>query len=1019
MSQWWNQFDDYRDVEGSESVVARLYHLPVLLLLFAFTLWNRVRSWQAFVNDGQVYFSGNDPWYHFHMTSYTVRHWPKTMPFDPWTYFPYGTHASQFGTIFDQLMATTALLVGLGSPDQHTIALVVLFAPAVIGALLVVPAYFIGRRMGGRVGGLVAAAILVLSSGSALTRGLVGASDHQIVEVLFQSIGVLGVMVAVSVGEREKPVYELFRERAFDALRRPLGWALLAGFGVAAYVWAWPPAVFLIGILGVYFTIELASQHAHGESPEHVAIVGVITLATTAVLTLASFETVNVSPTGFTLLQPGLAAAGAVWFAFLAWFSREWESRDFDPTLYPVGVLGVVVAIVAITAILLPDVFGYFLNQTTRVVGMTGSERAGTIGEAQPIGGASILKRPGQVFSALYNRYGFAVFVAVVTGLYVVYRHFTSRKPRAEVTLVAVWLAFILAAVSTMARFDVYFVMPVAALTSYAVLAIGDIAGLPDLATLDDVETYQILTILTVVLLLFVPVMYPAGGFTTQTRNGGTMVQPPSAVRGTDNWGPGQAIQAWDESLEWMQANTPEEGSFATASQTGKLDYYGTYPMQEDFQYQSGTYGVLSWWDYGHWIETQGRRIPTANPFQKGVTTAANFLVAPNETQANHVLDGLSDGENANTRYVMVDWKLASTYTSVSRAKFFAPATLNSYGTTRTDYSDRIFPLRSNGDIIRTPYGTLHYKRNKPAYYHTMAVRLYRYHGSAVTPSPIVVDWERRQATLPNSGRTIGTLRATPAQSSTVRIFDNMTAARQFVEKDGSAQIGGIGTYPADRVPALKHYRLVQTSNTSASASPRFSLGQQFARSSTGFKGGLHRTTPSWVKVFERVPGATVHGQGPPNAQVVAAVQMRVPNTNSTFVYRQFATTDENGEFTMTLPYSTTDYEKWGTDEGYTSPNVRATGGYTFQTEPMTNQTLTTYRYVGSANVTEGQVIGQDDSPVTVDLQKTVIAQAQGAQQSNQTSDTQSGTNQTSDTQSGSGSNQTATANQTSEALRP
>ncbi len=71
-------------------------------------LWNRVRSWQNFIVDGEVLFSGNDAWYHYRSTQYVVQNWPSTMPFDPWTNFPYGTSNGQFGTLFDQIIATVA-----------------------------------------------------------------------------------------------------------------------------------------------------------------------------------------------------------------------------------------------------------------------------------------------------------------------------------------------------------------------------------------------------------------------------------------------------------------------------------------------------------------------------------------------------------------------------------------------------------------------------------------------------------------------------------------------------------------------------------------------------------------------------------------------------------------------------------------------------------------------------------------------------------------------------------------------
>ena len=149
---------------ASETVLDRIeewYHVPVLAALVSFMAWIRVRNWEAFVVDGRVLFSGNDAWYHYRQVSYTVRNWPATMPFDPWTSFPTGTSVGQFGTLFDQLIATAALVYGLGSPTEFQVKLVTLFAPAVIGSLAIIPVFYLGKRVGGKAGGIIGTLVLV------------------------------------------------------------------------------------------------------------------------------------------------------------------------------------------------------------------------------------------------------------------------------------------------------------------------------------------------------------------------------------------------------------------------------------------------------------------------------------------------------------------------------------------------------------------------------------------------------------------------------------------------------------------------------------------------------------------------------------------------------------------------------------------------------------------------------------------------------------------------------------------
>jgi dolichyl-diphosphooligosaccharide--protein glycosyltransferase len=200
-----------------------------------------------------------------------------------------------------------------------------------------------------------------------------------------------------------------------------------------------------------------------------------------------------------------------------------------------------------------------------------------------------------------------------------------------------------------------------------------------------------------------------------------------------------------------------------------------------------------------------------------------------------------------------------------------------------------------------------------------------------------------------------------------------MSAARQFVEEDGTAQLGGVGSYPQERVPALEHYRLVHASQANAiagagGAGPLYRSALQRLQTTGLNATELFATPTNWVKTFERVPGATVTGQGPPNTTVEATVEMRMPTTNdTTFNYTQQATTNAQGEFTMGLPYSTTGYERWGTERGATNVSVQATGPYTFRT-PVAGTGGDASRWTATAEVSEGAVIGRTNETVSVDL---------------------------------------------------
>ncbi|WP_276271697.1 oligosaccharyl transferase, archaeosortase A system-associated [Haloarcula litorea] len=953
MSQSRGYLDEHPELESALDWVREWYHVLAVLLVFGFTLWNRVRNYDEFIVDGEVLLSGQDPWYHYRSTMFVVENWPSTMPFDPWTYFPYGTASGQFGTLFDQVFATVALIVGLGSPSEQTVGMVAIVAPAVLGALAVLPTYVVGRRLGGRLGGVTGIVVLGLSAGTFLQRSLAGTYDHQVAEGLLQVTAVLAVMVAVSVAERDKPVYEQFRERAVDPLRETIAYSALAGFAIALYLWTWPPAVLLLGILGTFFLLWLTVEVLRGKSPEHVAIAGTVMMGTVTVLELAVINTLSITATDHSLLQPLLALAIGFGCVFMAWLARYLEQEGYDATLYPVTVGGILVTGAVLMAILTPDLLSYFVDQVLRVVGFTASPSATqtSVGEATP------LRNAGR----LYQYYGLSLFVAGLGALLVVVEQFLDREASAQEFLMVVWGAFILAANFTQIRFGVYTVFPVAALTAYVV---GRATDWVDLSASDDVETWEVLTVVALVFVIVGPMV---------------LVQPLATDVGATA-GPGQEAKGWNDGLDWMESHTPAEGTYGTGGEQ-TLEYYGTYQARDDYDYQAGEYGVMSWWDYGHLITVEGERIPNANPFQQGATMAANFLLAPNESQANDVLQQV-DEDDAQTRYVAVDWKMVNTYGQYG-GKFFAPPRF--YNASEVSANDYYRTIVSRQRGYQFNYRT-------QAYYNTTVVRLYDYHGSAVEPRPVVLDWE----IATQNGRQV---RVTPEDGRAVKAFNSMAAAREYAANDSTSQVGGFGSVPSERVPAMEHYRYVGSSERNAYVSEAHNIatfvegaslglnirppagnattcganqtampfnGQQFCipDSQEAF---LNQNNPAWTKIFERVPGGTIEGTGPENTTVTASVQMRNHQTNETFVYTQQARTGPDGEFTMTVPYSTTGYDEWGTQEGYTNVSVRAEGQYQFRAIGVDNGSRVPY--AGTTHVTEGQVIGENGTAATVELE--------------------------------------------------
>jgi dolichyl-diphosphooligosaccharide--protein glycosyltransferase len=998
------QTDSVGDDEGSPlDVLQRWYHVPLLLGAVVFMLWTRLRSYGNFVRDGEVYFRGNDAWYHFRETSYLLENWPSTLPFDVWTGFPVGRSAGQFGTLWDHIMAVS---VWIARPIMGSTEEVMLIMAPIAGSLVAIPTYFIARRFVDRFAAIAAVVVLALLPGTFFSYSLVGFPDHSAAEVLFQSLAVLAFLVAFAVAEREAPVWELVADRDWDALKRPAAYAAAAGVALGLYMWTWQPGVLMVGFTGVFLAIKITSDVYHARTPEPIAFAGAVSMGVAALMQVIPLDDFSFGVTSYSLTQVFLPLGVAMGAVFLAWLARQWETRELGVETYPPAVGGLIAVSAGFVWLALPSLWRTLSGNLLNFVGFSARAIFQTIGEGQP-------PLQNAAFSDfVLSQYGFAFFLALAAVLYVLARplydsdDFTDSvyivsalavvgsvyavpqlygaigglvgvswqvvglviaaaflvgatflvEYDAEELYFVVWAAFIGSAAFTQTRFNYYLAVIVAVGAAYFLQVALDAISLRSLDDARDVEGWQAMVAIALVVVLIVPLV--------------AMATPVWAAGA--NTDPGSVTQ-WDGSLQWMNDETPTPGELEGAD--NPMELYGTYerPADGDFDYPDGAYGVQSWWDYGHWITTRAERIPNANPFQQNAGDAADYLLAPSEEASREVLASQSE-EGANTRYVMVDWQMAS-----PSSKFGAPVTFYSGNVTRSDFNRVLYQQTEQGGFQTVM------QVNTQRYHESQMIRLYEHYGSAVDPEPVVVDWEPRTAqTASGEEVTVNVIPNDP--TTTVRQFDNMTAAREYVEEDGSAQIGGVGDLPAERVTALEHHRLVHASQAQGQSpsARQIQVLQQLVPEGTSVgdilgESFLAAFQDDFVKTFERVPGATIEGSGAePGQEVNATVVMEKPN-GQTFEYTQYAEADENGNFEFTVPYSTTGYDEFGPENGYTNTSVRATGPYTITTPETTDDDLFTTQRVGEVEVTEAQVVGADDAAATVELEEEIIDCPSGA----------------------------------------
>ncbi|CAI49951.1 dolichyl-monophosphooligosaccharide--protein glycotransferase AglB [Natronomonas pharaonis DSM 2160] len=905
MSQRLDEFEERLEAYESQiDTVYRLYHIPVLAVLMAFMLWVRIRDYGRHIAaDGTVLYRGNDPYYHYRTTNYVLENYPFNMPFDPWTSFDTGTRVGQFGTILDQLVATAALIVGLGSPSEETVILTTLFSGPVLAALCAIPLYFIGKRLGGRFGGIIAVVVLALTAGQFLTRSVAGYYGHHVTEVLFTLIALLVGMKMVAVAQREKPIYEFVRTREFDLLREPVLWGAAFGVTLVVAILNWPPAVFLFGVFAAFLFVQLSLEFIRGHSPDHIAIPSVVAMVATAVLLLPFIQTTELTVTDYSVFHLAFALGVAAGAVVMAGVARLWERRDIARAAYPAGVVGVGLIGVAVIAVALPSVFDFLISQVERVAGFGATDTRATIGEAQA---------PDSPVSFFFANYGLGIYTALAGFGLLLYRVFSTKRPQAEYLLIAVFSAFMLAFTLTQVRFDYYFVIAVGAGNAYLVGWVYQYVDLDNVRQdFTNIQPYQILIVIAI---LFVIAGVP-------------LVTGATLATADDASQPGE-MEQWTDSLDWLSEETPEPGAYGTGDDP-RLDYYGTYEPTDDFEYEAGEYGVLSWWDYGHYITTRGERIPVANPFQHHATESADFLLADDEDEALDLLDE-NHGDGEGVQYVMVDYQLGYAGTQ----KYGAPTAFES----EHDISDGDVGIQ----VINPETGEFVYGAHTQRGYDSMRVQLYQHHGSAQEPASFTL-----QLGEYDEASGIATIPEGAQPDDLIQEHASPEEAREAAQAPNVIH-GGVLGQPGERTEALEHFRLVHAGGPVQPSMFELLMTQQVGAGD------------QWVKTFERVDGATIEGTGPAESEIQAAVEID-DGTGEAFTYTQFAETDADGNFEMTVPYATTGYDEYGVEEGYTNTDVRANTTYQFieMEEGM----------IAEADVSEAQVIGEDDSPVAVEME--------------------------------------------------
>nr|CAI64284.1 oligosaccharyl transferase, putative [uncultured archaeon]CBH36666.1 conserved hypothetical protein, oligosaccharyl transferase STT3 subunit family [uncultured archaeon] len=647
----------------------------ILVAIFGVSLYIRgVLPYASVFTDAFVKFGGNDPWYKMRLVENTLQNFPHRLYFDPFTYYPHGTKVG-VGPLFDYLLAVIIWLIGLGNPfatlGQHGIDVIGAWYPAVLGALTVLPVYFIGKELWGRNAGVLSAALIAILPGQFLSRSLLGFTDHHVMETLFSTMAILFIILAIKTAKKNRITFHSILEKDWTSLKRPMIYSFFGGIFLGSYYLAWMGASLFIFVLIIYAVVQYVLDHVRGVSTDYLCIIAVPVFLIPLLMIAPVPYIGSLTGISFISLLLGIAV-----FAILSALSLLMHYKKINPYGYPIAILVLAVISIAILSALSLPIYSKIVGALHVFIP---SESSLTIAEVH---GMHVFSQyTGKFFDGEVWRWFTTPFlIAFAAFPWIGYN--IAKKFRAEEILILVWSVVMLFACFGQNRFAAYYAINVALLcgfVSWKIIEFVWLKGAGDVVEkagvkikgkmkggaavektkpkkahnsekrpeMEKVKRYLRPELIITCLIIGLVVFFP----------------PLNASLASAKYGSGPTDD-WYELLSWMRNNTPDTG----------VDYYAPYdrpPINEttnkieDYNYPDSAYSVISWWDYGHWITRIARRIPVANPFgQQGIggpyrgndPGACVFFVTTNVSKANNVADAL------DVRYVVTDFMMADAF---------------------------------------------------------------------------------------------------------------------------------------------------------------------------------------------------------------------------------------------------------------------------------------------------------------------------------------------------------------------
>ena len=327
----------------------------------------------VFVDDN-VKYTQNDAYHYMRLVDNAANNFPHVTQFDPYNIYPpvYDSGDSNVSNLpfYHWLIVFFAWVFGAGHPTQHLIDLIGAYLPAIMGALTVVPVFFIGKALFNKWAGVLAAGLVAVLPGEFMSRSMLASSDNPVAEVFFTACALAFLIYAIKTASQNQLTFSHILKRDWKIIIKPLLLSLFAGIFLGFYLATWQGALLFVFIIVVYLVVQFIINHIKKKSNDYLCIVASITFLFGLVILLFNpFSTAVTIAMILSFLLP----------LVLYGISRIISSRGVSALYYPLTLIALAAAAVIIVRFAAPDIFNTLWNDFKFVFFPTGATAQTTI----------------------------------------------------------------------------------------------------------------------------------------------------------------------------------------------------------------------------------------------------------------------------------------------------------------------------------------------------------------------------------------------------------------------------------------------------------------------------------------------------------------------------------------------------------------------------------------------------------------------------------------------------------------